>query len=218
MTVQDVRLLNISCFCLYFCNKDLQTLSQGVEWLKSAFLQIVDQFFCIHRLKKPYCRTNGQKAAWSTDGDSQRATTQTVQGISLCVTGSLLGKSSGMVNCRAFMLLFLIFRFCLSSSCLIFPLLDLIFKNTVFHLLHLTGHVALRLVLEEEHIFVCGQLSEKFQVICSSQNLSTQRNRVQSHQTALQSTVILLSCSLKAKIQRENYFHYSQSIWFKSLF
>lgn len=76
-------------------------------------------------------------------------------GISLCVAGSLLGKSSGMVNCRAFTLLFLIFRFCLSSSCLIFPLLDLIFRNTVFHLLHLTGHVAFRLVLEEEHIFFC---------------------------------------------------------------
>lgn len=70
-------------------------------------------------------------------------------GIFLCVTGSLLGKSSGMVNCRAFTLFFLIFRFSLSSSCLIFPLLDLIFKNNVFHLLYLIGHIALRLVLEE---------------------------------------------------------------------
>ena len=74
-------------------------------------------------------------------------------GISLCVTGRLLGKPSGLVNCRAFTL---IFPFSLSSSCLIFLLLDLIFKNTVFHLLYLIGHIALRLVLEEEHIFVCG--------------------------------------------------------------
>ena len=42
MTVQDVKLVNILCFCLYFCYKDLQTLSQGVEWLKSDLLQIVD--------------------------------------------------------------------------------------------------------------------------------------------------------------------------------
>lgn len=41
-----------------------------------------------------------------------------------------------------------------SSSCLIFPVLDFIFKDTLFPLLYLIRYIVLRLVLEEEHIFV----------------------------------------------------------------
>lgn len=52
-----------------------------------------------------------------------------------------------MVGCRATVWFFLGFRFSLSSSCPIFPLLDFIFKEAHFRLLYVLRCIVLRLLV-----------------------------------------------------------------------